>query len=169
MAFSFALLPETTSLGERANRINVCFARIEKDELSAKRYRILVGRELLNAQIAVPKGEWKVWVAANIERSYRDCTKCMALAAKPYPEEAQDEARALDITQKAAAVTRKGANRTPNATSERSHLSLVDPTVDPVEEWLTLYRDMNLREQIRAKERFIKEFCHDTSKDERLA
>ena len=79
------------------------------------------------------------------------------------------DSRALDITQKAVAVTQEGADRTPNATSERPHLSLVDPTVDPVEEWLTLYRDMNLREQIRAKERFIKEFCHDTSKDERLA
>ena len=63
------LAPSEPTLAERAASIN---SHIEQAIAACDSHRILAGLELIEARKHVPHGQWELWCAENIDRSYRD-------------------------------------------------------------------------------------------------
>lgn len=159
MAFSFTLLPDNASMDDRVNRINLCFDRAQAGEYAMGRNRILAGRELLACQAIIPRGEWKKWVAANIARGYRDCTRVMAIAYKPDPQHAHEEEKAskrvdAETEDPGTPLAEPEQNVVPFPAKGRTVLS------DPVQAWLETYRGFTPADQDRANTLFAKEITH---------
>ncbi len=73
-----------------AGQINAQLDSADKYQGKADEHRISAGLLLMSAKERVRAGEpghtnWRRWVEANIERSYRDANRCIALAKTPDP------------------------------------------------------------------------------------
>jgi hypothetical protein len=104
---STALVPEVPAglFADDAKQINV---RLKK----AEDYRVEAGRMLLKLR---PKVEaagvgWEAWCKVNIDRSYRDVQKVMALAKAPDPEAAGEQERERNRIASRESRERKGAS-----------------------------------------------------------
>ena len=104
-----------TSLENLPKAINERLKRAEKYTADARNMRVSAGKLLLEAKAKVldkkAQGEdvtWKGWVKANIERSYADCNKCIALMNAPDPAKAAQDER--DKAKEGMAKSREKAN-----------------------------------------------------------
>ena len=73
-----------------AGQIDARFEKADKYQGKADEHRISAGLLLMSAKERVRAGEpghtnWRRWVEANIERSYRDANRCIALVKTPDP------------------------------------------------------------------------------------
>ena len=73
-----------------AGQINAQFDLADKYQGKAKNHRISAGLRLVSAKGRVRAGEpghtnWRRWVQENINRSYRDANRCIALVKTPDP------------------------------------------------------------------------------------
>jgi hypothetical protein len=85
------LAPSEPTLAELAASIN---SHIEQAIAAGDSHRILAGLELIEARKHVPHGQWESWCAENIDRSYRDVRRLMAIAGSDDPVGALEHERA---------------------------------------------------------------------------
>ena len=106
------------TLASLAAEINAEFTNTESSRLRTGRL-LLQAREVFDADKA-PGDSWRAWCATNIQRSYRDCKRVMALARSPNPVAAvqaeRDKASKGMARTRAASKSAGGTNVSPSPT-----------------------------------------------------
>ena len=110
---TFKNLPTDQGLEDHAHAINVMFGLADTSLRDGEHQRINAGRMLITVQalvlVQLGPGQWNAWCKERIDRSKRDISKVMKLAAADDPTLAHQAELAARHTARVVAKADKGA------------------------------------------------------------